>query len=156
MANEIELKLDVKPSQLARLAAAPWLARLASGRAKDRRLESVYYDTDELRLRDQRAVLWVRQAGGAYTQTFKAQSQDADAALGRLEWECPVKTSRPDLKHARKKKTGGFNLKELAGALKPVFETNVHRRTLPLRYRGSSACAGGSNSFNCAMAILIR
>jgi inorganic triphosphatase YgiF len=137
MANEIELKLDVRPAQLARLATAPWLARLASGPAKNRRLESVYYDTDELRLRNHRAVLRVRKAGGAYTQTFKAETADADAALGRLEWECPVKTSRPDLKHARKKKTGGVNLKGLAGALKPVFETNVHRRTLPLRYRGS-------------------
>jgi inorganic triphosphatase YgiF len=81
MANEIELKLEVAPAQLARLRGAPWLTRLADGPAIARRLESVYFDSDELALRDQRAILHVRKSEGAYTQTFKAQSQGADAAL---------------------------------------------------------------------------
>jgi inorganic triphosphatase YgiF len=137
MANEIELKLEVRPTQLRKLAVAPWLVRFASGPAETHRLESVYYDTDELALRAQRAILRVRKNGDAYTQTFKSESRAAHAGLGRLEWECPLDDAKPYLKHARKKKTGGVALKKLAGALKPVFETNVERKTLALHYQGS-------------------
>jgi inorganic triphosphatase YgiF len=137
VASEIELKLDVSLSQLNRLQRTPWLKRYASGPAQDHRLDSVYYDTDDLKLRRRQAILRVRESDGRFTQTFKAQSQASDAALGRLEWECPIAHPQPDLKDARKKKTGGVNLRKLAGSLKPVFETSVHRHTLPLQYRGS-------------------
>ena len=135
MPYEIELKLDVQPAQLVGLARAGWLRRLVTGPGADRRLESTYYDTDALTLRDHRALLRVRKSEGSYTQTFK--TQDAGGGLRRLEWECPVKGARPCFKHAGKKKTGGFDLRKLADTLKPVFETDVRRRTLPLHFRGS-------------------
>jgi inorganic triphosphatase YgiF len=122
---------------LTRLQRAPWLARYATGPGKGDRLDSVYYDTDDFALRERHAILRVRASDGAFTQTFKAETQGSDAALGRLEWECPLANARPDFKEARKKKTGGINLKKLAGSLKPVFQTSVRRYTLPLRYRGS-------------------
>ncbi|HEY4076144.1 MAG TPA: CHAD domain-containing protein [Rhizomicrobium sp.] len=134
MADEIELKLEVSPRQLARLKRASWLARYATGRGEDHRLVSVYYDTDDLALRDQRAILRVRDADGQFVQTFKSGQ---GAGLGRLEWECPLDGPKPQLTHARKKRTGGVDLKDLAGALKPVFETTVWRHTRSLRYRGS-------------------
>ena len=137
MPNEIELKLKVRPAQLTRLAGARWLTRLASGAGENSRSVSVYYDTDDLSLREQGATLRVRECKGVFTQNFKAQSTSGESALGRLEWDCVIRGRRPDLKHAAKKKTAGVDLKKLAGALKPVFETNVHRRTVPLRYRGS-------------------
>jgi inorganic triphosphatase YgiF len=144
MASEIELKLDVRPPQLTRLQRAPWLARYATGPGTARKLDSVYYDTDDFALWKRHAILRVRKSDGTFTQTFKAKSHDSDAALGRLEWECPLANARPDLKEARKKKTGGVNLKKLAGSLKPVFQTSVHRYTLPLRYRGSQLELAGS------------
>jgi inorganic triphosphatase YgiF len=137
MTSEIELKLDVTIAQLAGLKRAAWLMRYASGPGQNSRLNSVYYDTDDLALRRQRAYLRVREADGAYTQTFKVENRGHYASLERLEWECALDGARPDLEHARKKKTGGLNLKKLAGSLKPVFETSVRRHTLALRYRGS-------------------
>jgi inorganic triphosphatase YgiF len=137
MAEEIELKLDVKPGQLGGLRRASWLTRYATGPVTESRLVSVYYDTDDLALRDLRAILRVRDNDGQYVQTFKAESRKPDTALARLEWECPLESAKPAFKDARKKKTGGVDLKKLAGSLKPVFETTVQRHVLPLRYRGS-------------------
>jgi triphosphatase len=137
MAEEIELKLDVKPNQLGGLRRTPWLTRYATGPGIESRLVSVYYDTEDLALRDQRSILRVRDTDGQYVQTFKAKSRKPDTALARLEWECPLESARPVFKDARKKKTGGVDLKKLAGSLKPVFETTVQRHVLPLRYRGS-------------------
>jgi inorganic triphosphatase YgiF len=135
MTGEIELKLEVKPSQLGRLKHDSWLAQYASGPAEGKRLVSVYYDTDNLALRDQRATLRVRNADGEFIQTFKSERKWY--GLGRLEWECPLKGPLPKLKHARKKRTDGVDLRALAGSLKPVFETVVQRHVMPLRYRGS-------------------
>src|SRR5438552_3123352 len=114
MPNEIELKLKVRPDQLTRLADARWLTRLASGAVENNQLISVYYDTDDLALREQGATLRVRECEGVFTQNFKAQCTSGESALGRLEWECSIAGRRPDLKHAAKKKTAGVDLKRLA------------------------------------------
>jgi len=133
VAREIELKLEVPPSALARLKRAPWLIRHAEKPGEDTRLISVYYDTDKGALKKRRATLRVRDADGAFLQTFKRDS----TGLGRLEWECPLDDPSPKLTHAARKKTGGLDIKKLAGSLKPVFETNVRRHVMPLSYRDS-------------------
>lgn len=143
MASEIELKLDIRPGQLSRLKAQPWLTKLASGPAESHRLQSVYFDTEDRSLRDQRAVLRVRNDGAGYVQTFKTHGQGKQSALGRLEWKCPVERAEPELKNARKKKTGGVNLRKLAGDLKSVFETDVRRLTMPLQFHGSETELAG-------------
>jgi adenylate cyclase class IV len=55
------------------LRRAPWLTRYATGPGTQSRLASVYYDTEDLALRDQRAILRVRETDGRYVQTFKAE-----------------------------------------------------------------------------------
>jgi len=133
MAQEIELKLELPPTALARLQHAPWLTYHAETPGEEARLVSVYYDTDKGALQKRRATLRVRDAAGDFLQTFKCEG----AGLGRLEWECPVDGPAPKLDKAPKRKTGGLDLKTLKSSLKPVFETSVRRHVMPLRYRGS-------------------
>jgi triphosphatase len=137
MAEEIELKLHATSAQLKRLRTAPWLNRHACGPGQLQRLNSTYYDTDKLTLRGHRAALRIRNVGDHFVQTFKMEDQARCSGLGRLEWESVLKTPKPALKHAQGYKTGGLNLKKLAGSLKPVFETKVKRYAIPLRYQGS-------------------
>jgi len=137
MTEEIELKLHATSAQLKRLRTAPWLNRYACGPGRLQRLNSTYYDTDELTLRGHRAALRIRNVGDHFVQTFKAEDEARRSGLGRLEWECVLKKPKLDLKHAHMSETGGFRLKKLSGFLKPVFETRVRRYATPLRYHGS-------------------
>jgi inorganic triphosphatase YgiF len=136
MHREVEIKLDIPAWEARALARASWLNELACGPVKRERLVSVYYDTSDLRLHARHAILRVRQTGDRFVQTFKAQSFD-DGPLGRLEWESPVDGLKPELRHVRRKDTADLNLKKLRKSLKPIFETTVSRRAVPIRYRGS-------------------
>ena len=60
--QEIELKLRVEPQHLPRFRNSPALAGSA-GRPAAKNLESVYYDTEDLRLRGAGEVLGTRQSG---------------------------------------------------------------------------------------------
>jgi triphosphatase len=134
MGQEIELKLEVSRQATKRLVTSPWLKKLTCGPTQTKRLVSVYYDTDGMTLRDKQSVLRVRRVDGRFIQTFKAP---AAGAMNRLEWEVPIRGPKPDLHDARKKDTGGFNLRKLRKSLKPIFETNVSRRIVPIQYQGS-------------------
>ena len=133
MGQETELKLEVSRQATRRLVASRWLKKLACGPIQTKRLVSVYYDTDGMTLRDKQSMLRVRRIDGRFVQTFKAP---AAGAMSRLEWEVPIRGPKPDLHDARKKDTGGFNLRKLRKFLKPIFETNVSRRIVPIRYHG--------------------
>lgn len=84
MAQEIELKFDVPYAKLARLKRAPWLTKHSCGAAEEHKLVSVYYDTDDLELRDMHAMLRVRDTGGVFVQTFKMAKASSGSA--RASW----------------------------------------------------------------------
>ncbi|HSK41484.1 MAG TPA: CYTH domain-containing protein, partial [Arenibaculum sp.] len=92
--GEIELKLLVDPSDLGRLEALP---ELEAGMGGARTLESVYYDTGDLRLRRRDVTLRVRRQGRRYVQTVKAAREASTGLLSRGEWEIPVDGADPDL-----------------------------------------------------------
>src|SRR5262249_49312274 len=50
----------------------------------------------------------------------------------RDEWEKPIKRDTPDLRAVRRTALGSLLTKKLQRALKPVFETCVHRTVVPL------------------------
>jgi inorganic triphosphatase YgiF len=118
--SEVELKLRVRPEHLRRLAAAPVLAR---SRAKSRTLETVYFDTADLRLHHAGTVLRVRRDGRRYLQALKSAGHGA-ALQRREEAEAPVAGARPDLARLRRR----FPTLE-ADELRPVFVSRVQRTT---------------------------
>jgi inorganic triphosphatase YgiF len=142
MASEIELKLEVPAAQIRRLAHNGWLDRLSSGSPKKTKLTSVYYDTDKLALRARDAILRVRAVGGKYVQTIKVDAKGARGPFGRLEWECELDRPRPDVGKPRKKELDGLNVKKFRKRLKPVFETVVSRRSIPVSCDGSALEVG--------------
>ncbi|HVW74856.1 MAG TPA: CHAD domain-containing protein [Rhizomicrobium sp.] len=133
MAREVELKLEVAPAVLRTLNDAPWLRRLADGPPRRRRLVSVYFDATSRPLREAGMSLRVRQADGQYVQTVKAGKDATD----RLEWERPLKDASPDRRLARHTALEPFTGKKTWRELRPVFETDVTRTSVPVRYRGS-------------------
>lgn len=128
---EVEIKLELTPSEVANLQASRWLAGLdLVGDARRQRLVSVYFDTPKHRLRDDGVSLRVRHEGARRLQTVKAQS--SSLALARIEREREIQGDVPQLR--------GESLvsKKLAHKLRPIFETRVERTTQPVRLPGGT------------------
>ena len=133
MGQEIELKLEVPAKTLGKLKRS--LRR--NGQALDKELVSVYFDTAKHKLRRHGLSLRVRRIGDRRVQTVKAKGRSAFGLFERQKWETPIRSHTPDLRAARRTPLGGLLSKKLAHALRPVFETRVHRTVLPLTPNGS-------------------
>ncbi|WP_035691473.1 CYTH and CHAD domain-containing protein [Azospirillum halopraeferens] len=128
--RETELKLSVRPEDLAVLRAAPVPG--GRGRAVTRTLESVYFDTADRRLSKRRVTLRVRKQDDRYVQTVKS-APSPDSGLTRGEWEVPVAGGVPDLSAL----TDPEALAQLGmvgdADLRPVFHATIHRTTRTVR-----------------------
>jgi inorganic triphosphatase YgiF len=96
-------------------------------------LVSTYFDTAKHKLKRHGLTLRVRRMDGKHIQTIKATG----AQFGRGEWETEVKDGAPDLGRADGTPLERLASKRLRRKLKPIFETSVHRITLPVRARKS-------------------
>ena len=107
-----------------------------SARARRRRVDSVYYDTPDLRLQAARAALRLRRDGRRWLQTFKA-AQGAQSALAeRNEWEMPAPRGRLDptlFPREALRAASGIDIVRLARRLRPVFATRFERRSALLK-----------------------
>jgi inorganic triphosphatase YgiF len=135
--REIELKLRVRPEDMARLAALPALARGAGGGAT-RTLESVYYDTEDLSLRRRAVSLRVRRQGRRFVQTLKLGAGRAGTHLSRSEWEAPVAGREPDLAALPEGEAREWLGPVAAADLRPVFTAEIRRTTRLLDGGGST------------------
>src|SRR3954468_2048028 len=129
MPKEIEIKLELSPAILPRLKKIP-LLRAPKGATRRSAEVSVYFDTDEHKLRKKGLMLRVRRIGNRYIQTIKATGKAG--LFERDEWESGIASAQPDLDLAR-----GTALEALVGPklrrrLKPMFETRVARTVYPL------------------------
>ncbi|HJT09047.1 MAG TPA: CHAD domain-containing protein [Stellaceae bacterium] len=126
---EVELKLAVKPQDLAR-ARDILAGRSGHGPGAPTTLVSVYYDTPQRRLAQRELLLRVRKHGRRYIQTVKGHAPGAPDPLARGEWEDAIAGEQPDLAAPH----GGPALQRVAkdGELKPLFKTVVRRTTIPL------------------------
>jgi len=126
---EVELKLAVKPQDLAR-ARDILLARSGHRPPAPTTLVSVYYDTPKRGLAQRELMLRVRKHGRRYIQTVKGRAPGAPDPLARAEWEDAVEGERPDLAAPH----GGPALQRAAtdGELEPLFKTVVRRTAIPL------------------------
>jgi triphosphatase len=80
---EIELKLQVRSQDLPLLRDSPLFSRPVAGAAGPHTLESVYFDTADLRLHRKNMTLRVRKQGRRYVQTVKSGGQYQGGALHR-------------------------------------------------------------------------
>ena len=135
--REIELKFEVPESDLPRLTACSLLKGASDSAAKPVSLVSVYFDTDELKLHQKGLSLRVRRIGRRHVQTIKQENPGNAALFARGEWEHDVATKQPDLDAARDTALAPLLNNKLRRALKPVFETRVHRKVFQIR-RGQS------------------
>jgi triphosphatase len=132
MGNEIELKFQVAPRELRKLKAGRTLNRKPQ---KEEDLVSVYFDTPKHKLARNGVTLRVRRHGDKFLQTIK--SGGSNGSFKRGEWEHEIKGAVPNLREAHGTPLAPLLTKKLKRRLKPVFETRVHRTSLPIRKNGS-------------------
>lgn len=126
--KEIELKLRVAPEDAATLRTHPNFAS-ALGEPVSETLVSVYFDSDELFLRDHGLTLRVRHVGDMRIQTIKSADH---GIFERSEWEQPIESDQPNLALAADTPLGPLLTDDIRNALKPVFETRIERMTYRL------------------------
>jgi inorganic triphosphatase YgiF len=137
MGKEIELKFEVPPHSVRSLTRIPAFRRHNGARVQKQDLVSVYFDTATHKLRKKGMSLRVRHIGDKRVQTIKANGHSAAGLFRRDEWEKSIRSDTPDLRAVRHTALGSLLSKKLGHALKPVFETRVHRTVLPLDSGGS-------------------
>src|SRR5919106_1261620 len=89
---EIELKLSGQPERLKRAFSSTAIRGRATGRGQSKRLENVYYDTADQRLRARGLAFRVRKDGRRYYQTLKSNDVGG-LAVCRGEWQNPLRSS---------------------------------------------------------------
>jgi triphosphatase len=128
MGNEIELKFQVLPREFRRLKAARTLHRKSS---TEEDLVSVYFDTPKHKLARNDVTLRVRRRGDKFFQTIK--SGGSNGSFRRGEWVHEIKGAVPNLRQAHGTPLAPLLTKKLKRRLKPVFETWIHRTSIPVR-----------------------
>lgn len=135
MATEVELKLLINTADIAKLRRHPLLKAHAATRPSVRHLVSIYFDTPDLDLRQQRVALRVRRVGQRWVQTVKGGG-DVRAGLHRRgEWEDPVARAHPDLtKIQTPELIRLFSSPQVRDRLQPLFSTEFRRTAWHLQW----------------------
>ncbi len=138
--QEIELKLRVTGKTLAVIRGSPWWKGL--GRARRRRLRSVYFDTPGRLLRSFGISLRTRYDGKTTVQTLKAAGRGG-SSISRREWESTLPDTEPgspnwcfpfpDLSMINDRALPGVLRKLKASHLEPLFEIKIERSTKETR-----------------------
>jgi len=131
MDMESEVKFEVSPRDLRRLAANRLLNRTDGKLPRHRYLVSTYFDTPKLLLRENGVTLRVRRAGKKHVQTIKTVNDGI--SLTRGEWEHRLQNDEPDLRAAHGTALEPLLSRKLKRDLEPIFATHVQRTFLPLR-----------------------
>jgi inorganic triphosphatase YgiF len=127
--KEIEVKLELPQANLRDLKKISLLRRVKPTPKGAPEL-SVYFDTNDQRLRKKGLMLRVRREGRHRTQTIKATGNAGQ--FERDEWEAEIAGNEPDLDAANGTALEPLLTKKLRRRLKPVFETRVQRTVYPL------------------------
>lgn len=131
MGTESEVKFEISPRDLQKLAATRILRRTGGQLAKHKYFVSTYFDTGKLLLRRKGVSLRVRRAGKKRLQTIKTVNDGV--ALRRGEWEHKLRSDEPDLRAARGTALEPLLSRKLKRDLKPIFATHIQRTFFPLR-----------------------
>jgi inorganic triphosphatase YgiF len=132
MRKETELKFRVTPADLRKLRAARALRRKP---LNEENQVSVYFDTPKHTLARNDVTLRVRHNGDNRLQTIK--SGGLANSFRRGEWEDEIQGDVPNLRKAQDTALAPLLTKKLKRRLKPVFETRIHRTSVPVVRNGS-------------------
>lgn len=135
MGIETEIKFQVSPGDLQKLAASRVLRPAKDHLPEHLHLVSTYFDTPDHRLHRRGISLRVRQDGKKRIQTVKTSVDGV--AVQRGEWETRIEGDRPDLRAARDTPVQCALSKRTRRELDAVFSTHVHRTLVPLRQGNS-------------------
>jgi inorganic triphosphatase YgiF len=127
--RELKFRLDALA-----VARVPRLLPFAAPPRKSR-LDTVYYDTPDLRLQRAGAALRLRRAGHKWLQTLKLPQGPQGALASRAEWEMAAPKGRLDcalFPREDVRAASGLDMVRLARRLRPVFATRFERRSGPL------------------------
>ena len=131
--DETELKFKLVPKDIRKVIAA---RPLRGKQLRNETLISAYFDTPSHKLAKNGISLRLRRNGDKRLQTVKCAG--TVTAFKRAEWEHQLKSDNPDLRKVRDTPLKPMLSKKLKRSLAPIFETRVHRTTVPLRKNGSS------------------
>jgi triphosphatase len=140
-ATEVELKLWVAPEDIAALRNHPNFTGSLHNQTREM-LDTIYFDSDDLFLRDHGFNLRVRHIGDKNVQTIKSTDHGV-GLFERSEWQQTIEGDEPDLSHVNDTALGPLLADDVRKALKPVFETRFER----------TACHLNSNGADVVMAI---
>lgn len=130
---EVELKLFIRPQDIASFKKHPLLKKYAQSAPVVQEQIGIYFDTDTHELRKCDAGLRVRQAAKVWTQTLKAGGEVGSGLHQRHEWESVVHRAEPDLYALRKMidVRGAWDdllsSPQFAARLHPIFTTTISR-----------------------------
>lgn len=144
MNNEIELKLLIAPKDVQRFLRHPLVKVLTRQKLPPQRLLSIYYDTPDCTLHQQRIALRLRRVGRRWIQTVKTEGSVTAGLHDRPEWECDTTKDTLVFDAIPDPAVHEFFANEqLQQALQPVFVTEFTRtrRMLELLSSGVVECA---------------
>jgi len=133
--TEVELKLWVAPEDIIALRNHPHFTGSLHNPTHEM-LDSIYFDSDDLFLRDHGLTLRVRHVGDKCLQTIKSTDRGA-GFFERSEWEQTIEGDQPDLSRVEDTALGRILIDEARKPLKPIFETRVERTAYHLNGNGA-------------------
>jgi triphosphatase len=132
MAIEIELKLTIDPTHVARFRHHSVLKSMMQGKPRRHKLHNVYFDTPDQDLQRAGIALRLRRMNGNWIQTVKSDGGVEAGLHQRNEWEWPVRGEEPELAPIVASDLKLLTPKLLA-RLRPLFVTDYWRTIWQLR-----------------------
>lgn len=133
MGTETELKLEARVRDFAWIDELPAVRRYQVGSPSLQNLTTVYFDTPDFALREAEISIRLRDVGGRWVQTVKAQDGAVAGLHRREEWEATVRSRRLHLDRIESKPLRRV-IEEHQPRLTPVFTTRFQRRTWDLHF----------------------
>ena len=135
MHTEIELKLCLPPQSVGELKSLPLLQNYSISEPTTQKLYTIYYDTPDFALRNERIALRLRKIQNEWVQTIKGGGTVSAGLHQRQEWEYPVLSDQPDFS----KITDPYLIKlfadkNLRQQLRSIFVTDFTRTTFRLLF----------------------
>jgi len=125
---EVELKLLIAPADVSRLRRFTAPDGWSRSAPCQRKLLSIYFDSDDLFLWRRSVALRVRRDGRRWIQTVKGGGSVQAGLHSRIEIEAQVASDHPDFAKISDPALGElFQSPELQGRLKPMFTTEFRR-----------------------------
>ena len=138
---ETELRAIIHPEQVDAIRNFSAIRKHVVGRARSRKLLTVYFDTPDYELHRQGVSLHVRKVGRAYVQRVTQVHTASGNTPVRVEWEGPVSGRNPVISLIKGKRLRQLIRHAGVERLQPVFHTDVQRSSRTLNFEDGSAAS---------------